>query len=110
MDERRRFERVIIPEGAKIYLEDRRGKRLGTVRILGRGGLLLESKEHFREGSIQHVTLAWEAEGLRRQIALIPRNAGPQGVGFEFSNLEPDVAVDIGVILGTYYSAGRTGR
>ncbi len=107
MDERRRFERVTIPEGAKIYLEDGRGKRLGPVRILGRGGLLLDTREHFREGSIQHLTLVWEPEGLRRQIALIVRDATPPGVGFEFSNLEPDVAVDIGVMLGTYYSTTR---
>ncbi len=110
MDERRRFERVIIPEGAKIYLEDRLGKRLGSVRVLGRGGLLLDSKEHFRDGSIQHLTLVSEGEGIRRQLTLVVRFTRPEGVGFEFSNLEPDVAVEIGVILGRYYAPEKRAK
>ena len=107
MDERRRFERITVPEGAKIYIEDRLGKGLGPVRMIGRGGLLVETKEYFREGSIQHLTLVSESEGIRRQVALRVRYTSPEGVGFEFSNLEPDVAVEVGVILGRYYAANR---
>jgi hypothetical protein len=104
MDERRRFERVAIPENAKVYCEDRLGKRLGTVRMLGRGGLQLQCTEHFRLGSVQEVTLVSEGDDIRRKLRLVVRDVTPEGVGFEFATLEPDVAVEIGVVIGKYYA------
>ncbi len=104
MDERRKFERINIPEAAKVYCEDRLGKRLGPVRVLGRGGLLLQTGAHFREGSIQQLTLIDETTDIRRPVRLVVRYTSPQGVGFEFAQLEPDVAVEIGVIIGKHYA------
>ena len=40
MDERRKFERVNLPAAANIYAEDGEGRRIGRLRILGRGGFL----------------------------------------------------------------------
>lgn len=108
MDERRRFERINIPEEAKVYCEDRLGKRLGSVIVLGRGGLQLQTKEHFREGSIQQLTLVDETQDIRRRISMLVRYILPETVGFEFSNLEPEAAVEIGVIIGKYYMAEGT--
>ncbi len=105
MDERRRFERISIPEEANIYCEDRLGKRMGPVRVLGRGGLLLQTSEHFREGSIQQLTLVDETTEIRRPVRMIVRSAGTQGVGFEFEALAPDAAVEIGIVIGKYYAA-----
>jgi hypothetical protein len=107
MDERRRFERIAIPEGAGVYCEDRFGRRLGPVRMLGRGGLLLQTQEHFRDGSIQQLTLVDQTEDIRRPVRLIVRYTQAAGVGFEFVGLDPDVAVEIGVIIGRYYSSAK---
>ncbi len=107
MDERRRFERVPIPENAKVYCEDRLGKHLGTVRMLGRGGLLLDCREHFRLGSVQELTLAAEREDIRRKLRLVVRDVTPEGLGLEFAALEPDAAVEIGVIIGKYYAKAK---
>ncbi len=105
MDERRRFERIKIPETAKVFCEDRLGKRLGKVTVLGRGGLELQTQEHFREGGIQQLLLVDEDQDIHRRIAMVVRYILPQTVGFEFSNLEPEAAVEIGVIIGKHYMA-----
>lgn len=107
MDERRRFERISLPEGAKVYCEDHQGKRLGAVRILGRGGLLLATKEHLGEGAIQHLTLVDEPDGIRRPVRAIVRYVRPDGVGLEFAGLDPEAAVEVGVIIGKYYSTRK---
>ncbi len=107
MDERRRFERVSIPENAKLYCDDRQGKRLGAVRVLGRGGLLLDTKDHFLPGSIHELVLVSEREDIRRQLRIVVRDDSPEGVGFEFAALEPDAAVEIGVIIGRYYAGAK---
>jgi hypothetical protein len=106
-DDRRKFERVSIPESAKVYAEDRRGNVLGPVRVLGRGGLLVETKEHVREGSTQTLIIVDAAEGIRRPVQVVARYRCQHGVGFEFERLEPDAAVEIGVIIGKYYSTAE---
>ncbi len=107
MDERRRFERVSIPANAKLYCEDHRGKRLGAVRALGRGGLLLDTRDNFHPGSVHDVVLVSEPEGIRRKLRLVARYVSPEGVGFAFAALEPDAAVEIGVIIGKYYAGSK---
>ena len=107
MDERRRFERISIPNHARLYCEDRLGKRLGAVRMLGRGGLLLECNQQFRMGSVQELTLISERDDIRRKLRLTARYITPEGVGFEFAALEPDAAVEIGVIIGKYYARAK---
>ncbi len=107
MDERRRFERVNIPESAKLYCEDRLGNRLGDVRVIGRGGLLLDTAEQVRDGSIHEVTLVSECEDIRRKLRMVVRDVSPEGVGLEFTALEPDAAVEVGVIIGRYYAGAK---
>ncbi len=107
MDERRRFERVTIPANAKLYCQDQQGKRLGAVRALGRGGLMLDNRDDFHPGSVQEVTLVSEREGIRLKLRLIARYVGPEGVGFAFATLDPDAAVEIGVIIGKYYAGPK---
>lgn len=104
MDERRKFERVNIPEAANIYAEDRSGRRLGTVRMLGRGGLLIESQERFTQGERSNLVLVDEAEGIRRELSAVVRYAVSGRVGFEFENLDADAGVEIGVIIGKHYT------
>ncbi len=107
MDERRRFERVTIPANAKLYCQDQQGKRLGAVRALGRGGLLLDTRDHFHPGSVQEVVLVSEDGDIRRKLRLVARYISPEGVGFAFAALEPDAAVEVGVIIGKYYAGPK---
>jgi hypothetical protein len=46
-----------------------------------------------------------DTEGIKRPVPAVARYNTPQGIGFEFESLEPDAAVEIGVIIGKYYSA-----
>jgi hypothetical protein len=105
MDERRKFERVILPAAANIYAEDGEGRRIGRLRILGRGGFLMDTRLSFTIGTTHLLTIVAEGEGIRRSLPVVVRYGTEPGVGFEFVNLEPDAAVEVGVLLGKYYQA-----
>ncbi len=105
MDERRKFERVNLPASANIYAEDAEGRRVGRLRILGRGGFLLDTRLSFTIGNIHVLTIVAEAQGIRRPVQAVVRYSMEPGIGFEFVKLEPDAAVEIGVLLGRYYEA-----
>lgn len=103
--DRRKFERVTIPASARLYVTDTGGRKLGTILMLGRGGFLLSSKLQFNPGDRHHMMLVEEHEGIRRHLRVLVRYAGPDGIGFEFERLEPDAAVDVGIIIGRFYSS-----
>jgi hypothetical protein len=103
--DRRKFERVTIPASARLYVTDTGGRKLGVVRMIGRGGFLLESKNEFRPGDRHHMLLVDEREGVRRHVHAVVRYSSAEGIGFEFERLEPDAAVDVGIIIGRYYHA-----
>ncbi len=104
MDERRKFERVSIPASAGIRLQTAKGKELGTVTMLGRGGLMVETQESFELGKKIELRIMDEAEGIHRKVTATPRYRQGQGVGFEFYHLDADAAVEIGVMIGRYYA------
>ena len=106
-EERRKFERVAIPEGSKAFVADKNGKRVGALTVLGRGGFQVDSIEKFKPGEAYHFEIVDESEGIRRSVWAIPRMVTPSAVGFEFESLEADAAVEIGVIIGKYYSAAQ---
>lgn len=101
--DRRKFERVTIPASARLYMTDTAGRKLGTIRMLGRGGFLLESKVDFQPGDRHHMMLVDEQEGIRRHLHVLVRYAASDGIGFEFERLEPDAAVDVGIVIGRFY-------
>jgi len=105
MDDRRKFERIALPESTKVYAHDARGERLGRVRMIGRGGLLVDTRQVIAPGSHHELVLVDDTEGIKRPVPVVARYATPHGIGFEFESLEPDAAVEIGVIIGKYYSA-----
>jgi hypothetical protein len=107
MDERRRFERVTLPETAKVFAVDSEGKRLGPVRMIGEGGLLVETTHPFADGSPHEISIVEQAEGIHRQVTVVTRYTRTEGVGFQFKSLDVDAAVEIGVLIGKYYSAAR---
>ena len=104
MDDRRKFERINIPASAKIHLQTASGKELGPVSVLGRGGLMVDTPESFELGKKIDLRIVDEAEGIHRKLTAIPRYRQGPGVGFEFYHLDADAAVEIGVIIGKYYS------
>ena len=105
IDERRRFERVSLPESAKVYLADTQKRRLGPVLMIGRGGLLFKSDVPFEPGSHVDLLLVDDTEGIRRELNGTVRYSREDGIGIEFDALDPDAAVEVGVIIGKYYSA-----
>ena len=109
IDERRRFERVSLPESAKVYLADTQKRRLGPVLMIGRGGLLFRTDMPFEEGSRVDLLLVDDSEGIKRELNAIVRYNRDEGVGIEFETLDPDAAVEVGVIIGKYYSAEAHG-
>lgn len=105
IDERRRFERVTLPESSKVYLTDTEKRRLGPVLMIGRGGLFFKSETPFEPGSHVALLLVDDTEGIRRELNGTVRYSREDGVGIEFDALDPDAAVEVGVIIGKYYSA-----
>ena len=106
VDERRKFERVVMPENANVYVATPDEKKLGGVRMLGRGGLQVETPRQFKVQEVHSLLLVDLSEGIKRKVRGIVRNIAPGGlIGFEFENLDADAAVEVGVIIGKYYSA-----
>ena len=106
-DERRRFERINIPESARIYVRDANGKRLGVLRILGRGGMLFSCETPYESGSKATFQIVDDAEGITRPVNTIVRYFTPEGIACEFERLDTDAAVDIGVWIGKFCSFNR---
>jgi hypothetical protein len=105
MENRRNYERVQIPEAAGIYAIDDGGKRLGPVRELGLGGMLVDTKQPCKEGDMMSLVLVDESEGIRRPVKTISCYKVAGGVGFHFHGLEPQAAVEVGVIIGKHQSS-----
>lgn len=106
MDDRRRFERVNLPDTAKVYITDEQNGRLGVVKVLGRGGMLVTPEQPMPTGVSLALYLIDDSEGIRREMHAVVRYNREEGVGLEFESLEPDAAVEVGVIIGKYYAAG----
>jgi PilZ domain-containing protein len=107
MQDRRKFERVELPDSARVHVEDAQGKRLGLVKMIGRGGMLVEIAEGLTAGSRHEMYIVDSSEGIRREVQVVVRYSRPEGVGCEFEDLNPDAAVEVGVIIGKYYSARK---
>jgi hypothetical protein len=111
LKERRYFDRVVIPTTANLFIEDDQGNRFGRIRMLGRGGFLLETSRRFPAAETLAFTIVGERDGVRRQVHAVQRYTNPEGdVGFEFQALEPDAAVEIGVLIGKYFNAARAAK
>lgn len=104
-DERRRFERTGVPFQGHVQLIDGKGKTLGVVRQLSRGGMMLEpTDDSLRAGKAYSGWLTEQTEKIRQKVNFTVRHANARYVGCEFVQLEPDAAVAIGVLIGKFYS------
>jgi hypothetical protein len=107
-EERRRFERVNMPVASNVEVRTDDNHLLGPVRMLGRGGLQVQCNRKYDVGEELRLLIIDDSEQIRREVEATVRNVAGSGlVGFEFLHLTPDAAVEIGVIIGKYYSAGQ---
>jgi hypothetical protein len=107
MDNRRKYERVRLPETAQTYVLGSDGERLGLVRVLGAGGLFVETERRFPEFTSHRISLVDEGAAIHRRIIAVARRAAPDGVGFEFLTPDIDLAFEIGIIVGRYQNAAQ---
>ncbi len=103
--ERRRFERVELPFTADVHVIDRKGKRMGVIRQLGRGGLALEPEQPFKKDKRLKLVIVCEREFIRREVDVVVRYSDGHRVGLEFENLDAETAVDIGILIGKFYAS-----
>ena len=106
--EKRKYERVSLPQQSSAYIEDGNGKRLGPLRVIGQGGLFCEcNPKTYRAGEVVLLRIVDPSEGIERNVSCEVRYTEDKGIGFAFEDLGPDSAVEIGVIIGKYYSAQK---
>jgi hypothetical protein len=106
--ERRRFERVDIAAEAQVIVYDVKGRKVGVLRQLARGGFMMEpEKDYSKDNKIYNFTIHEPREGISVTVNARARSAGEDYAGFEFVDLNPDAAVDIGLIIGTYYDHNK---
>ncbi|MGH9493287.1 MAG: PilZ domain-containing protein, partial [Terriglobales bacterium] len=63
--ERRRHERVSVAPGSQVYVADAKGARLGKLRMIARGGLLMASSQKFPKGKELSLHIVDETEQIR---------------------------------------------
>jgi hypothetical protein len=104
----RRFERVDIAVDAGVEVLDSSGEKIGMLRQLGRGGFMMESEESYSKDGNTHEFILYEPqEDIRATVNARVLYADNRTVGLEFVDLDPDNAVELGIIIGKYYEAGK---
>jgi|SRR6266850_2491812 hypothetical protein len=100
---RRKFERVDVDYSSQVYVADEKGKRVGILRQIGRGGFMVEPEREFKEGKKVKLTIIDRSENIKLQVKALVRYSDMRRVGFEFEDLSVDSAVEIGILIGKYY-------
>ena len=107
-EEKRRFERIDIRTEAQIEVLDKKGRRVGVLRQLARGGFSIEpDKSYSRDNKVHEFIIHEPEEDIRVEINARVRFSEPELIGFEFVDLTPDSAVEVGVIIGKYYEHSK---
>ena len=107
-EERRRFERVDITHQAQVLVLDSKGRKTGVLRQLARGGFMMEPAKTYSEDSkIYTFTIHEPSEDIRVRVNARLRFSDQQYAGFEFVDLDPESAVQLGLIIGKYYEHAK---
>jgi PilZ domain-containing protein len=107
-EEKRRFERIDIAPEAQVMVLDQKGRKAGVLRQLARGGFAMEpEKSYLKDNKVYEFTIHEPTEDIRVDVSARVRFAEPNLVGFEFIDLTPDSAVEVGVIIGKYYEHNK---
>jgi hypothetical protein len=100
----RRFERIDIGPEAQVMVYDVKGRKAGVLRQLARGGfMMVPEKDYSKDNKIYNFTIHEPKEDIRVTVNARARSAGDDYAGFEFIDLGPEAAVNIGLIIGAYY-------
>jgi PilZ domain-containing protein len=103
MSNRRKFERVDVTFTAQVYVGDEKGKRVGVLRQIGRGGMMIEPEKEFKDGKKYKLLIVDRSENIKLLLKTICRYGDMRRAGFEFEGLDVDSAVEIGILIGKYY-------
>ncbi len=107
--ERRKFERIEIAFSKQVLVLDGKGKKVGMLRQLGRGGFMMQPEKLYARDSKVHVFVIHEQEeDIQVRVSAKVRYSDPRCVGFEFVDLDVESAVEVGIIIGKYYEAQQT--
>ena len=102
----RKFERVDITVDTGIDVLDAKGKKVGVLLQLGRGGFMMEPEKSYSKDGKTHKFIIYEPhEEIRATVSARVAYSDPTRVGFEFVDLDADNAVELGIIIGKYYEA-----
>jgi hypothetical protein len=103
-EEKRRFERIDIAPHAKILVLDEQEEKVGELRQLARGGFSMKTDKSYSKDSKTHqFTILEPGEEISVEVKARLRFVERGHAGFEFVELDPDAAVDVGIIIGKYY-------
>jgi len=106
--ERRRFERVDIARNSQVVVLEGKGKKVGVLRQIGRGGFMMEPEKAYSKGDKPHkLTIHEPGEEISIEVKARVLYSDQQFVGFEFVDLDPDAAVEVGIIIGKFYEANH---
>jgi hypothetical protein len=104
--ERRKFERVDIAQKSQVLVLEPQGGKVGVVRQIGRGGFMMEpEKSYARDDKVHQFTIHEQEEEIHIDVSARVLYADQKLVGFQFIDLDPDAAVEVGIIIGKYYGA-----
>jgi c-di-GMP-binding flagellar brake protein YcgR len=108
--ERRRSKRVPIPADAKITVWDASGAPIGAICQFSRGGMrvrVFEGEDWLRAGE-DYVFIMRAGKDVSFSAWVVVRNFDGREAGCEFQNLDPQVADQIGEIIGFYDTPGAS--
>lgn len=103
LDNRRKYERVEVTYTSQVHVTDDKGKRVGVLRQIARGGFMIEPEKEFKEGKKYKLIIVDRSENIKLNVKGVCRYADIRRVGFEFEGLDIDSAVEIGILIGKYY-------
>lgn len=101
--ERRRFERVNVERRSGAHVTDTKGKKLGNLRQIGRGGFLMETAQDFSKEKKHKFVIVDSEEELKCHITATYRYGDESHSAFEFKDLDADAAVKVGILIGKFY-------
>ena len=102
--ERRKFERVDIAPTSQVFVSEAKGKKVGVLRQIGRGGFMMEPEKPYSKDNKTHKLAIHEpSESIQVEIQARVLYVHSQLVGFEFVDLDANAAVEVGIIIGKYY-------
>jgi hypothetical protein len=104
--ERRKFERVDIAAASQVQVLDPGGRKVGTILQIGRGGFMMApEKTYAKDDKTHRFTIHEQEEEIHVEVSARVLYSDSNVVGFQFVELDPDAAVEVGIIIGKYYEA-----